>query len=191
MASTKTQFIQAIKTAVGAIEGIGTIRGFNGQFDGDQFRDHPIVFPCVLWEITDIPWIQRPDNKGGAIQYATDAELLIHVGVRSFGVDPNVDDQVFEWADKVARAIASLDGDEFGRVERIGEAMDNQHETVIDHQIRFRFGISDTTTFQKGNGGTTATLRTLQQHGDIQETPADASVNHGVSPQYGTDNPND
>lgn len=191
MASTKTQFIQAIRTAVQSIAGIGTFRGFNGQFDGEQFRDHPIVFPCVLWEITTIPWIEMNDHKGGRVQYTTNAELIIHVGVRSFGVDPNVDDQVFEWADKISRVIAAVEGDEFGRVERIGEQMDVSHETVIDHQITFRFGISDCATFQKGDGGSTATLRTLQQHGDIQDAPADASPNHGLSPQYGTDDPND
>ncbi len=189
MASTKTQMIEAIRTAVLAIPEIGSFRGFNGQFDDN--KQHPLEFPCVLWEITNIPWITRPDNRGGSLQYTTDAEIVFHIGVRSFGDDPNVDDEIFEWADQVAAVIQAITGDEFGRFERINETMDTQHDHVVDHMITFKFGISDCLTFAKSDNPKTATLKTLQQHGDIQDTPADASINFNETPQHGTDDPND
>ena len=181
--------IEAIRTAIDAIDGIGTFRGFNGQFESNEH--HPLEFPCVLWEITNIPWITMNDRRGGSIQYTTDAEIVFHTGVRSFGIDPNVDDEVFEIADQVAAAIHLIEGDEFGRFERIGEQMDIQHETVVDHMITFRFGISDSLTFAKSDNPKTATLKTIQQHADVQSGEPDATVNFGETPQHGTDDPND
>lgn len=189
MASTKTQMIEAIRNAVAQIPDIGSFRGFNGQFESNEH--HPLVFPCVLWEITSIPWITMNDLRGGSVQYTTAAEIVFHVGVRSFGDDPNVDDEVFEWADQVSAVIAAVEGDEFGRFERIGETMDISHETVVDHSITFKFGISDSLTFAKSDNPKFATLKTIQQHGDIQETPPDATTNHGETPTHGTDDPND
>ena len=189
MASTKTQMIQAIQTAIEAIPEIGTFRGFNGQF-GDN-RQHPLTFPCVLWEITSIPWKTVSDKRGGHYQFATDAEMVFHVGVRSFGDDPNVDDEIFEIADQVSRAVEVLTGDEFGRFERIGEQMDTQHDQVVDHMITFKFGISDCVTFTKSENPLTATVESIQQHADLQSNIADAISNFGNVPQYGNDDPTD
>ena len=181
--------IEAIRTAIATIPDIGSFRGFNGQFDDNE--QHPLIFPCVLWDITTIPWETISDRRDGKIQFTQNAEIVIHVGVRSFGTDPNVDDEVFEIADDVAAAIGSVDGDEFGNFVRIGETMDTQHDQVVDHQITFKFSIGDCSTFAGSTNPQTATLKTLQQHGDIQETPPDASQNHGETPTHGTDNPAD
>lgn len=181
--------IQAIRDAVIAIPEIGTFRGFNGQFDDN--KQHPIEFPCVLWEITSIPWKTVSDQRGGHYQFATDAEMIIHVGVRSFGDDPNMDDEIFEWADQVARAIQPLTGNEFGRFERVAEQMDTQHDQVVDHMITFKFGISDCVTFTASDNPKTATLNTIQQHGDVQSGDPDASTNFGNTPTHGSDDLND
>ena len=181
--------IQAIRTAIEAIPEIGSFRGFNGQFDDNN--QHPLVFPCVLWEITSIPWKTVSDQRGGHYQFATDAEMVFHVGVRSFGDDPNVDDEIFEWADQVSRAVEVLTGDEFGRFERIAEQMDTQHDQVIDHMLTFKFGISDCVTFTKSENPKTATLNTIQQHGDVQSGNPNVIPNFQIAPQYGTDDAND
>lgn len=192
MSSTKTQFISELKAAILAITEIKDFRGYNGQFDDpESFRENPIVTPAVLWQLTDIPWISGGNVRGGSVQYATDAEIVLHVMVGSFGVDPNIDDAVFEIADKVSRAAASVAGDEFGGVVRINESMDVSHGTVIDHQITFRFKIGDCSTFVKGDGGSSVILRTLQQYGDIQQAPPNAEINFGKTPTHGTDNPGD
>jgi len=190
MASTKTQMIESLRTAIGAIPEIGSFRGFNGQFDDNQ--QHPLIFPCVLWEIVDIPWVTMNDRKGGRVQYTTNAQITFHIGVRSFGTDPNVDDEIFEWADQVSAAIRTVNGNEFGRFERIGESMDTSHDTVVDHQITFRFGISDCLTFAASDAPKTATINTLQQSADIQsESTLDATINFAVEPNHGTDDPAD
>ena len=182
--------IESIRNAIAAIPKIGSFRGFNGQFEGNQ--DHPLIFPCVLWEITEIPWKTSPDNRGGVVQYTTNAEIVFHVGVRSFGTDPNVDDELFEWSDQVAAAVRGVTGDEFGRFERISESMDTSHETIVDHKLVFRFGISDTLTFAASASPKTATLKTMQQSADIQtKFDLDATLNFLNDPQHGTDNDDD
>lgn len=190
MASTKTQLIEALRTAIQAIPEIGSFRGFNGQFDDNQ--QHPLTFPCVLWEITDIPWITMNDRKNGRVQYTTNAQMIFHIGVRSFGTDPNVDDEIFEWSDQVSAAIRKVEGNEFGRFERIGESMDTSHDTIVDHQLTFRFGISDCLTFAESDAPKTATINTIQQTANIQDVNTlDAALNFAIDPQHGTDDPND
>lgn len=180
--------INAIKTAVEAIPNIGSFRGFNGQFDDN--RDYPLEFPCVLWEITTIDWRQMKNPNGvGNIQRALAGEIVFHVGVRSFGIDPTIDDEVFEIADSVSAAIAAIDADEFGRFYRMNEMMDTQHEQIVDHQITFKFQIIDCITF--ADETTTGIIKTLQQHADVQPTPPNAIPNFGLTPQYGSDNPDD
>lgn len=180
--SSKTQFIKAIKTKLIAGGIIKTVRGFNGQFDDN--RNHPIKYPCALWEFTTIPWQTINDRKGGKSQFTRDAEIIIHVGVRSFGTDPNVDDEVFEIADHVAMIMDKIDADEFGSVYRTDEAMDTQHEHVVDYQITFKFAIADTTTFSKSSGKT-ATIESIQQSVDIQQQTPDAE-SITAPPTYGT-----
>tara|TARA_R110000822_G_scaffold51872_10_gene134734 strand:+ start:163 stop:729 length:567 start_codon:yes stop_codon:yes gene_type:complete len=188
MASPKTNMIIAIRNAINAIPNIGSFRGFNGQFDDN--REHPLKFPCVLWELSTIDWRQMKNPNGiGIIQRALNGEIILHVGVRSFGDDPNVDDHVFEIADSVAAAVAEIDADEFGRFHRLSEAMDVQHETVVDHQITFKFQIIDVATFA---GETTiGIIKTLQETGDIQESPPNAIPLFGETPTHGTDDPTD
>jgi hypothetical protein len=190
MASTKTQMIESLRAAILAIPEIGSFRGFNGQFDDNQ--NHPLAFPCVLWEINEIPWVTMNDRKGGQVQYTTNAQMTFHIGVRSFGVDPNVDDEIFEWSDQVSAAIRSVTGNEFGRFQRIGESMDTSHDTVVDHQLIFRFGISDCLTFANSDAPKTATINTVQEiatFGDVNTL--DAALNFAIDPTHGTDDPND
>ena len=188
MASIKTTMIAAIRAAVETVPNIGTFRGFNGQFDDN--RDHPLKFPCVLWELSFIDWRHMKNPSGvGSIQRSEEAEIIFHVGVRSLGVDPYIDDTVFDIVDAVAAAISTVSGDEFGAFQRVNETQDTQHEQVVDHQITFRFKILDCVTFAEDS--TTGIIKTLQEHGSIQTPEPDATVNFGEEPQYGTDDPDD
>ncbi len=140
--STKKEIYLAIKEQILAKTSIKHVRLFNSQFTNME-QESAFPFPCVFVQFLTLPWSTEVDG----IQKA-DANIRLHVGFRS------VNDEVLEMFDviddQIHRHIEGFEGNCFGKMNRVNEEQDIEHDNVYVWLMDYATNVVDTSGSRRG-----------------------------------------